>query len=266
MFVSRLALVFAATLALSGPALAQSGSGRSDSSLRVGGAGIVTPTYEGSDSFTLRPVPLVEFTWRDFVFFDTRRGLGANLVTFGDPASTGTLRVGPVASWRFGRDESESDALRGLGDIDGTLDVGVFARYTRGPVDVGLTGKRSVSDSDLGGTVELSARYRVEPVGRTRISFGPTATWADSDYMQTYFGVRADRAAAARLAAYKPSAGLKDVGFGVQAIHPFSGNWALSAFGGYTRMVGDAADSPIVKDRGTADQFSVGLGLSYRFW
>ena len=34
--------------------------------------------------------------------------------------------------------------------------------------------------------------------------------------------------------------------------------------GGYDRLVGDAADSPIA-EAGSKDQFSIGVGVSYRF-
>lgn len=265
MAAPRLPLAVTAILLTASPAYAQPAAVGSDWSLRLGGAALVAPSYEGSDSVAVRPVPLVDFTWRDVVFLDSRRGIGANLVTLGDPEGLGSLTAGPLATWRFARKEGDDDDLRGLGDVKGGADVGAFARYSRGRIDLNLTAKRNVSDADLGGTVELGARYRLPPIGRTLVSFGPSATWADGDYMKSYFGVSADRVQASGLAAYAPSAGVKDVGVGALAIHPFGGNWALSAFGGYTRLVGDAADSPLVKQRGTANQVSIGLGLSYKF-
>ena len=34
----------------------------------------------------------------------------------------------------------------------------------------------------------------------------------------------------------------------------------------YSRLLGDAADSPLGADRGSPDQFAAGLFLSYKIW
>ena len=245
-------------------ALAQPAEPKGDWSLRIGGAALMAPSYEGSDRFKARPLPLVDLNWRDTVFLDTRRGLGANVFKMTDPQGRGALKIGPFVNWRFARKESDDDDLRGVGNVKGGIDAGAFANYTFGRLEFDLAGKRNLSESDLGGTVEAGLRYRLAPIGRTMASFGPRATWADGDFMKTYFGVPAAKASAAGLAAYTPSSGIKDVGIGAAVIHPLGGNWALTGFGGYSRLVGDAADSPLVKQRGTPNQFSIGFGISYK--
>jgi len=47
------------------------------------------------------------------------------------------------------------------------------------------------------------------------------------------------------------------------AIFSFSENWHLSGGVVYTRLLGDAADSPVVDDRGSKDQIFAGLGIAY---
>jgi MipA family protein len=66
--------------------------------------------------------------------------------------------------------------------------------------------------------------------------------------------------------AFAPASGFKDIGLGANVVHPLGGNWSLTGLGSYARLIGDAADSPLVKDRGTANQFRVGLGISYRLF
>ena len=44
-----------------------------------------------------------------------------------------------------------------------------------------------------------------------------------------------------------------------------SRNWAFYTYAGYDRLVGDAADLPIVRTFGSRDQFSGGIGLFYSF-
>ena len=42
-----------------------------------------------------------------------------------------------------------------------------------------------------------------------------------------------------------------------------SQNWHLAGGVIYSRLVGDAADSPVVKDRGSENQFFAGAGVVY---
>ena len=43
------------------------------------------------------------------------------------------------------------------------------------------------------------------------------------------------------------------------------GAWGLFGFARYERLVGDAAKSPIVRELGSSNQYSGGLGLTYTF-
>ena len=94
------------------------------------------------------------------------------------------------------------------------------------------------------------------------LRFGVSATWADGDYMESYFGVSPAQSSASGHSRYKPKAGLKSVDLEAGVIYPFAGNWAVNAQVGYSRLSGDAADSPIVRDAG---RLSGGLFLSCRF-
>ena len=46
-------------------------------------------------------------------------------------------------------------------------------------------------------------------------------------------------------------------------IFSLSPNWHLAGGLIYSRLVGDAADSPVTDDRGSANQFFAGLGIAY---
>jgi outer membrane protein len=44
-----------------------------------------------------------------------------------------------------------------------------------------------------------------------------------------------------------------------------SRNWSVTGVAGYSRLLGDYADSPIVTERGSEDQVFLGLALGRRF-
>lgn len=82
--------------------------------------------------------------------------------------------------------------------------------------------------------------------------------------MQTYFGVTPGQATTSKagLAAYSPDAGIKDVYVEVGGEIALGERWLLKPGGRYGRLLGDAADSPIVESE---NQFSGVLGMGYRF-
>ena len=105
------------------------------------------------------------------------------------------------------------------------------------------------------------------PSDRLKLKLGPRLSFADSEYMSTYFGVSSGEATASggRLAAYDAGGGFRDVGLEFGAEYAWSDRITLYGDAGYRRLVGDAADSPIVKRAGSENQFTAGLGLTYRF-
>ena len=49
------------------------------------------------------------------------------------------------------------------------------------------------------------------------------------------------------------------------ATYQWNDQWATTVRGAYDRLVGSAADSPITRNLGSRDQFTVGASASYSF-
>ena len=86
---------------------------------------------------------------------------------------------------------------------------------------------------------------------------------ATTQYMKTYFGVTPVESVQSGLGVYNPSGGIKGAGFEVSGRYEFTPQWALVGMAFYERLVGDAADSPIVR-LGDDNQITAKLGLSYK--
>jgi outer membrane protein len=67
------------------------------------------------------------------------------------------------------------------------------------------------------------------------------------------------------LPVYNAGGGLYSYGAGAQLEYFLSPQWSAHVFGEYERLTGDAANSPLVTQRGSADQFTVGVGATYSF-
>ena len=100
--------------------------------------------------------------------------------------------------------------------------------------------------------------------GMTASSSRPiaSATFADNNYMDAYFGVNASQSARSGLPEYEAKAGLKRVDLKASVTYMFNENWLVTGAAGAGLLMGDAKDSPIVKD--DIQPFAM-LGLSYRF-
>ena len=81
--------------------------------------------------------------------------------------------------------------------------------------------------------------------------------------MDTYFSVSPVDAAATGLPQHKANDGFRDARLMAMFIHPITKNCVAGGGVHYSRILGDAADGPIVEDRGRKDQLIYGLGIGY---
>jgi MipA family protein len=158
-------------------------------------------------------------------------------------------------------------------------DVGLDVRRVGFGVEAGGFAQAWVGDSlrlraelrqGIGGHSALTGDLAADLVIRTPddgvlFTAGPRVRWGSGGYHRRYFGVTAEEALANGIAAYRPGSGIYAYGM-VSSAHVYvTRSLGLYAYGGYERLSGDAARSPIISAVGDRDQISFGAGLSYRF-
>ena len=120
--------------------------------------------------------------------------------------------------------------------------------------------------SRQGLTADAGLTYSLR-LGPLLLAGGPDVTVTDGRYARVNYGVSAAQSAASGYRQYTPSGGVEKAGLGLTAVMPLTRSVSLTALAGYQRLLGDAADSPIVRGRGGArDQISGGVFLSYRLY
>ena len=247
-----LAALFAAAFAM--PAAAQEGQGRI---VTVGAGAQIAPKFWGSDDHSI--FPLVRFGLR-------REGRPMPVGAPDDSAGFGFL--GQDSAFNFGpavqlvAEREEDDVGAPVGDVGLTVEVGGFAQVfigenfrLRGELRQGIGGH----DGLVG---DIAADFVLRDGDDTIFTIGPRARWADNDFHDAYFGVPA-AIPAAGLVAYDPGSGFYAVGARAGLTQRLGRNWGLFGYAGYDRLIGDAADSPIVRGFGSRDQFSGGIGLFF---
>lgn len=260
MALSRLfagAVVSVTLLAVVPPALAQNdGAGKSDWRLTLGAGTMMAPSYLGSDDYDVSALPLLDLRYADRVFLSTRDGLGANLLR------DGNLSAGPVLKYRFGRDQDDDDALRGLGDVDPAGEAGAFVKYSVAKLSMGAELRQGFGGHEaVIGEFWLNRRFDLTE--KLDFNIGPKLTLASGDFTETYFGIDASQAARSGYRRYDADGMFVSYGLNAALGYKLTRQVRLGAFAGIEQIGGDAADSPIVDQAGSATQARFGLTLSY---
>ena len=223
-------------------------------SLMIGAGAGFAPRYEGADRYRFQPVPIAKASYGDFTL--SPEGLGMTVFR------ADGFSVTPMIGYGGGRKESQDSNLKGLGTIQPAVTAGLVLEYRTGPFSFSIAPRDAVVQSRDGFVTTLSAEYHWRIMPRLRFSFGPELNVADGRYEQTYFGVTAQQAARSGKRLYSPGGGVKDVGLVGTLSYDFGDHWTMLTRLADRELVGDAADSPIVRSK---NQALIATGIAYRF-
>jgi outer membrane scaffolding protein for murein synthesis (MipA/OmpV family) len=257
------AMAIAAMFAAPGVQAREPATDGDDWTVMIGAGALYAPDYEGSKDYEVLPFPFISIDYKDILYL---RGpeIGANLLRV-SPADDLKFSVGPVARYRRDRPEKRNAALAGLGKVDAAIELGGRARMDVGPAWVELSATKDVADGHDGMVGVAAGGVDFDLSQSLSLSLSASTSWADDKYMQSYFGVTQAQATASGLPVYAADKGIKDVGASVGVRYWLGDRWMVSATGGYTRLLNDAKDAPLVRLRGSPDQWQGGIFLAYRF-
>ena len=83
--------------------------------------------------------------------------------------------------------------------------------------------------------------------------------------MRPYFGVSTAQAAASGYPVFRPGAAFKDVSLSLSGNYAIAPRWSVVGSAGYKRLMGGAADSPLVRLAGSASQTSFSAFVVYQY-
>jgi len=237
--------------------------------VRLGVGPVMGTDYEGSDHYRISAVPAISLRYKNLVEVDNNEvkvTAFRRLFATDTNSSGGSLRAGPLVRIDFGRDEKDSLDLRGMGDVNIALELGAFVSYTfKEGARVRLRARHDVISGHGGGLV--IADYTQPFIRTSRFVLGGIAsgTFATGTYMRSYFGVSPAQALRSGYAVYQPGAGFKDVNFGLNSNYQLTPQWSVASTINYKRLIGGAADSPIVRQVGSPNQMSLSAFIVYAF-
>ena len=229
------------------------------------GAG-VAPDYQGSEDYEL--VPLWNIRANNLYDPNTYvQVVGPKLKS--NFLAHKNFRAGLSGQYVGERDDVDNSQVDRMSSTDDGLLLGALLGY-----DFKLSGNRvwgfefdpswDVSDN-IGGLFTLRSHYTAPFAGSWRFHGGVSGTYATEDYMDEYFSVNAADSAASGLNTFNADEGFKDVALDASLTYQFAGNWSTTGSLKFTRLLGDAADSPVTDDAGDENQLFGGLLINYSF-
>lgn len=234
------------------------------------------PGYIGSDDYTVLPIPLLQGSVGGVDINPRPAGFALDFINDGDERVS--FQFGPEVKLNFNRAVKVSDdVVDAFPDLDVAVEVGptIGINIDRliTPVD-SLNINADILFDVAGAHGGMSVRPTVTyftPLSRgSAITLSGHATWVDDDYADYYFSVDPTLSPGTPLTAFQAEGGFQDTGVTALAFFDLNGDLldgGIAVFGiaNYTRVLGDAADSPFTSQVGSADQFFGGIGVGYVF-
>ena len=233
------------------------------------GVGYV-PDYEGSEDYEGAPALFGKYNWASGRSIElggapgagSAARLSANLVS---ESMSSNWRAGPLLQYRMERDDVDNSKVDRMEDIDGTAELGAFVGFKMDRFSAELSVAADVGDEYDGYLVYLKGGYALPVNDSLKLKFGAHLTYADSNYMDTYFGVSSRDAARSGLSRFNADGDLKDWGLNMSANYAINSSWGLLGVVGYSQLLNDAEDSPLVNDVGDENQFKGTIAVTYTF-
>jgi len=226
----------------------------------------ITPEYSGSDDYTAVPMIVSQFRFGNIDI--EVEGLDAQATLFHYKG----WDIGVNTSIDTGRDDDvDNDIIALMNEIDTAVNIGIFLAYQRDSYflhrdELAFTVNTysDTSDTHNGTFITTALSYTLPLYIPWRFEFEVETTYISDSYADTYFGVSASDAISSRLSRYSPESGFRDVTLSTNIGLFFNPTWGIFARISASRLLGDAADSPII-DSGDKNQYFFGLGAYYRF-
>lgn len=244
--------------------------------LTVGAGVAYGPGYEGSDSYVLYPLIGGQGRLGGLTISPRPAGVAVDLISE-RPGRKFAFNLGPVARARLDRTKQIRDpAVLALGKRDLAVELGVNAGFSinriTNPYDslsFGVDVRWDIAGAHRGTVVQPTISYLTPLAASLAVVASLGAEHVDDNYARYYFYVPVTGPATG-MPPYHARRGWKNANGSLIAMYDLDGNLANGGFalvGGisYSRMLGNIANSPIVSQRGSKNQFLMGGGVAFTF-
>ena len=220
------------------------------------------PTYAGSDENETEADADVRAFYRD------RRG-HRWFVSLGEVG--GLFSLGPdtaasvVLEYEEGRDNDDDDTLTGLDEVEETVELQATLARRWGNFSAFAVLQPDILDRGKGFVWFAGIGYDRMINDRLRIHWSADLSGADSEHMNTEFGITPAESIRTGLPAFEAESGLKSVTLEFSGEYQLSSQWSLIGGLEVENYLSNASDSPLIDIEGSSTTYEIGIGVRYRF-
>lgn len=220
------------------------------------------PTYAGSDDYESELEANVRAVYRSEAGHRYYLALGELGALF---ALSPRSQLVVALEYEEGRSADDDPLFEHFDDIDSTVEGQLSYFYRWGTTYASVVLQPDLLGRGKGFVWFVAVAKDWEVSNDWRVSASLDLSGANSEYMQTEFGVSEQAALASGLEAFTISGGLKSASMGLSTEYFFSPRWSVVGQVEVERYLGDIVDSPLVKDEGSETGYEMFIGLRYRF-
>lgn len=245
------------------------------------GAGVATiPSYEGADNNRIVPVAAGRGSISGFNFSTTGARLFVDVVRDSRDGDGMDFQLGPVVgfnAFRTNRKSINDRQVEALGELDTAIELGGYVGLAKTGIitsdydvlAVNVSVARDVAGAHDSYTITPAVNYGTPLSTKAFVGIAASASYAGGGYNRYYFGVSQPGSLASGLPVFTPGSGWKNYSLSALGTHAITGDLlgGISVVGGisYSRLLNDAARSPIVSLAGDRDNWYGAIGLAYTF-
>ena len=222
----------------------------------------VASDYHGGDDYQGVPIPV--FRAQSGHRFGQLVGLHGTSNLLDSPS----WQLGPAFNFRRGYSDVDNNRVDDLKNRGGSFELGLKGAYVT-PVgsDAGLIWALEVLADVSGGhdgwVFTPSVKYRAPINDRWSYMLGANTSYASGSFMSHYFSVNRSESLGSGLDEFDADADFMDFGIDGLLGYQWTERWTLFLVAKYSRMLGDAKDSPVVDDEGDENQFFGAVAFTY---
>ena len=209
------------------------------------------PEVMGGDFYKGGAMPSFDIAHRSGFFMGTSKGIGWSYAV--NPDWQAAIFLAPSGERKEKDRLTDKINFKGMGDIKSAAQAGAMLNYVLGDLNLSTVLLTGLSDKNRGQQLMLGADYTVYDSENFALMLNSSITASNADYQQRWYGVTKQQAQKSGFKAYQAGSGLTLGTVGITGIVPITKELRLINSLSYNQLLGDAADSPLVKSKGSAE-------------
>lgn len=238
-------------------------SSEASNMLTLGVSASVGPEYSGAKKMEFSVFPVFDYQMHNGLFASTLRGVGYQ----GD---IGNFDYSAALNYRQGRkskdlrnNRDKKGTLKGMGNVKGSMVADLALGYSLTDyLNVNIKTDLAITEDKNGNAFQVGMDASLLKTDLHQIVWNVTSHFADSKYMQTYYGVNSRQAQKTGLKSYHPGAGIYAVSTELSWRLGGAEGWSLTTQAGVAQLLGDASKGPLVRRK---FEPSTGVIFAYTF-